>query len=137
LAHYHAADLASLAKKPEATAELAPAAMPAGRKAAGPCFPWGCCIHLEDEQIAACFGGEMPPAGAIVHGCFVGMVKASVPAGDRIDSDGVKTTEGGRVEIEMRELGFAAEDDVDRQIEKGEVRKKTWYAGGEPDGDEG
>ncbi len=139
MAHFHAAKLADLAKTPEEAKKdlggLVPVA--AETKPSLPVYPWGTCIRLEDDVLTKVMPGEMPPAGAMVHGCFTGMVKASTPATDRIDSDGKKTSCGACVEIEIRELGFAAEDDVDRQIETSEARQKTWYGGREPDGDEG
>ena len=138
MAQFHAARLADLGKTPEEVKkELAPVAVLSDAvKPSTPVYPYGTCISLNDDVLAKVMPGEMPPVGAMVHGCFVGMVKACCPPTERIDADGKKTSSGACVEIEIQHLGFAAEDDVDRQQDAEEKQTKTWYGGKEPDGDE-
>jgi hypothetical protein len=138
MAHFHASNLVNLGKTPERVAsDLAPrpGGVPAGPSM--PVYPYGTCISLCDDVLAKVMpGGELPPAGAYVHGCFVGMVKAVSPGSERIDGDGKRTVSGATVEIEIQDLGFAAEDAVDRQQEVEQKQLKTWYGSKKPDSGE-
>ena len=134
---HHAAKLYDMGRKPEVIKDMVDAA-PAAAPIATKIYPYGCCLCLDDEMIKTLqLDGDMPPVGAEVHGCFTAVVKAVRAATERIDDAGNKTKDGAHVEIEIHELGFAAEDDADREIEQTEQRRKTWYGGAEPDGDEG
>lgn len=139
---FHARDMVDLAKTPdEVKKEIGPmptVAMDTAEKPSVPVYPWGTCIRLEDAEIAKMgMTGDMPPAGAIVHGCFEGRVKCSRPPEERIASDGTKSVGGACIEIEMMTLGFAGGDEATRGAEEAAARNSRWYGGEEPDGDEG
>ena len=137
---HHAAKLTDLAKSPEAIKKaLGPIGVAAAPevKATAKVYPWCTCISLDHDVLKAMnMVGDLPPVGAEVHGCFVAVVKSVRGPTDRLDEGGAKISDGASVELELHELGFAAEDDVDRQLEQSEQRQKTWYGGKEPDGDE-
>ena len=132
---YHATNLTDLAKTPEEVKRdmpLTSATAPGDEKPSGPLYPWGCCIRLEDDELKKLgMDGDLPPAGAEIPGCYIAKVKSSRPPAERIDSDGKKKVEGACVEVEIQKLGFAAEDEVDRQVEESAKKQKTWYGGGE------
>lgn len=128
--------MVSLAKTPQEIKQDA-ADMPvavASNKISGPEYPYGCCISLEDETLDKLgMGGDMPAAGETIR--FTATAKVTCASvRDEIGSDGT-TKQCKRVELQITDMDMMGSP-VDDQINKSEARRKRFYGGGEPDGDE-
>lgn len=103
--------------KREAKAEKVEEAMPSS--IAGPEYPYGCCLSLEDEQLDKLgLDGDLPAVGEMVHGCFVAKVTCA-SINQSTDGDG-KPQEHRRVELQIIQMGIPGAN---------QSKSERWYGG--------
>lgn len=99
-------------------------------------YPYGLSISFDDETLKKLgLSGDIPQIGEVVQFCASAKV-TSASLNENEKADGTKE-QCCRIELQITDMAMMGGDPADDEVAKSEARRKRFYGGGEPDGDEG
>lgn len=98
-------------------------------------YPHGLCISFDDETLKKLgMEGDVPQIGESVK--FNATAKVtSASLNEHENADGSKE-QCCRIELQITDMDMTSSDPADDDLKRSEARRKRFYGGGEPDGDE-